>query len=224
MSKWILNIAVVISAGIAIWASEQSSNLYTYFKPLTTVLVLLFPLVFGVQKTKSYDRYILVGLVFSLIGDIMLLDNSRFLFGLVSFLIAHIIFIFAFLQIGGFKKNISVLIGLLAYGGVFYGYLFSGLGGMAIPVLGYVAVILLMAWQGISLYLKYETRHALYVMIGVILFMISDSILAINKFKEPIPLSSLWILTTYWGAILLLANSTSGIKKTHTHFEKITDQ
>ncbi len=42
-------------------------------------------------------------------------------------------------------------------------------------------------------------------MVGALLFMLSDATLALNKFRAPIPQHDLIIMTTYYGAQLLIA-------------------
>lgn len=68
-------------------------------------------------------------------------------------------------------------------------------------------IILFMAWQGIGMYLKERTTAFAFIAIGVLLFMFSDSMIAVNKFKTPFELSGLVILSTYWLAITLIANA-----------------
>mgnify|MGYP001313302203 CR=1 FL=1 len=75
-------------------------------KPLTTLLILTLPLRFPHDQLKAYKKTVLLGLLFCLIGDSFLLFESFFLYGLTSFLVGHLCFLFAFGQ-GGFLTTKS---------------------------------------------------------------------------------------------------------------------
>jgi predicted tellurium resistance membrane protein TerC len=71
--------------------------------------------------------------------------------------------------------------------------------------------IILMAWQGISLLALKKSSPFIYVCCAVILFVVSDSILAIDKFKMSIPYANIIIGVTYWSSITLLSLSITPI-------------
>jgi uncharacterized membrane protein YhhN len=85
--------------------------------------------------------------------------------------------------------------------------LLPGLNGMALPVSVYVIVILAMAWQAWDQWDDKRARWALLAFVGAVLFVISDSILALNKFGEPFAAARALTLTTYFSAQWLIANS-----------------
>ena len=214
LSKKALNTTIAIAAVLAIvFRMQENEFWFTIFKPLTTILIISVPLLFGRKRItngmKPYFFLIVYGLVFCLFGDVFLIGDGFFIYGLLSFLIAHILFAFAFMSIGGFKANFRPLIILSIIGLTYYLFLYGDLGDMAIPVLVYFLFILFMCWQGISLYLSDKKRMFLYVAVAVVLFMLSDSLLAFNKFKMPFQLAGILVLTTYWLAIGLIANSTT---------------
>ncbi len=105
------------------------------------------------------------------------------------------------------------LIVLVIVGIALYAWLYPDLGSLKYPVAAYVLVILFMAWQGISLYLKNNTIAYALIAVGVVLFMFSDSMIAVNKFKASFALSGVVILSTYWLAIALIANSANHLGK-----------
>ncbi len=70
-----------------------------------------------------------------------------------------------------------------------------------------------MNWQALSLYTLKKNNTHLMISIGAILFLISDAILAFDKFKEPFSIAGILILSIYWTAISLFAYSTLSIKK-----------
>lgn len=155
-----------------------------------------------------YWSLTVAGLLLCLIGDVFLLDGENFVFGLASFLIAHILFTVSFVSLDKFKRYLKPLGVLLAIGLGYFWVLYPKLGDLALPVFLYFLFIVVMCWQGISLYIwKKELPYKL-IAIGVVLFLLSDSILALNKFVVPFQLSGFMILTTYWLAVSLLANAT----------------
>gem|GEM_PF-2392104 len=116
------------------------------FKPLTTILILVIALLSGADAPPAYRIAILVGLVFSLAGDVLLmLPSDQFMLGLVSFLIAQICYIIAFTSNRGFSFGWASLIPVVIYGAIVYALLAPHLGKMRLPVIAYMIVILVMA-------------------------------------------------------------------------------
>jgi uncharacterized membrane protein YhhN len=96
-------------------------------------------------------------------------------------------------------------------GGVIFFWLKPDLGDFMVPVLFYVLVITSMAWQGIGLYLRNKAKAYAWIAWAVLFFMLSDTLLAINKFKAPFDYASVLILGTYWLSIALIANAAYNI-------------
>lgn len=210
--KSLLLLLTFISATCAIYLDLTGNHeLFTIFKPLTSVIIITIPLLYNSKSFPRYTLYIISALFFCLVGDILLLNNNYFVFGLVAFLIGHILFTLGFTSISGIKRYPQTLIILLIIGGAYYAYLFNSLSTLAIPVFIYFIFITLMCWQGIGLYIWKKRKVFLYVAISVVLFLISDSTLALNKFKVPFEASRVIVLATYWLSIALLANSTTMI-------------
>src|SRR5512143_3607936 len=96
----VISLAVILSACLTIagrYVRPRRPWLIYLFKPLTTILILAIALLPGTFITDPYARLIGLGLLFSLAGDIWLvLPADRFLYGLVSFLLAHLCYIAAF--------------------------------------------------------------------------------------------------------------------------------
>ena len=176
------------------------------FKFSPKPLILLSLIIFFLKQSKHLNittkLFIVFALIFSLIGDVLLMfvENSPafFLSGLVAFLIAHIMYIIVFLEKRNANKSAIVIsVVLLIYAvGIFY-ILKDGLGDMLIPVILYMLIILTMA---ITAWLRKDMvpniSHVL-VFIGALLFVISDSTLALNKFYKTLPQSHIIIMSTY---------------------------
>lgn len=205
-SRGILNCLILLSAVLAIFFDYSTSDWYYLCKPLTTILVILLP-VLAKGVNSVFRRTLIVALCFCLLGDILLLKNDYFVFGLGAFLIGHLIFAKGFMGLHGFQKTPITALVLLAIGIGLYTWLYPDLGELKYPVAAYVLVILFMAWQGLGLYVQKKTKAYGFIALGVILFMFSDCMIAVNKFKTPFELSGLVILSTYWLAIALIANA-----------------
>ncbi|WP_349664232.1 lysoplasmalogenase [Cellulophaga lytica] len=215
MGKKILNVAILISAFAAIYSQYvKNLELYNYLKPLTTILIIAVVIVFGKRKPKKYFITVLTALLFCLLGDILLLNNNYFIYGLASFLVAHILFAYSFISLNGINLNIRPLVVLLTTGIAYYSFIYKGLGELVIVVGVYILFILFMCWQGINLYIKHKGGVFLAIAIAVSLFLISDAILAYNKFVQAFNYLGVLILLTYWLAIGIIANSTMYLKNT----------
>lgn len=184
---------------------------YVFLKPLTTISILSLLLFIPRGLSTKFTKLILVALVFCLLGDVLLLDPAYFVFGLVAFLLAHLLFIVAFIQHKGFWFHWISFVVLFVIGGVIFFWLKPDLGDFMIPVLFYVLVITSMAWQGIGLYLRDKGKAYLWIALAVLFFMLSDTMLAINKFKTPFDQASVLILGTYWLSVGLIANAAYNI-------------
>lgn len=200
----ILMLLILLGAVITITAEmNRDQTLVTIYKPMTTIFILVLAWVGGRTGTPYRSR-ILLGLLFSLAGDIFLLWPDRFfLAGLVSFLLAHLAYITAFATGRQTRFTLSALPFAL-FGILFYALLLPGLGDLRWPVLIYVAVILTMGWQAV----ERSRGHSLLGWLapaGAILFILSDSALAWNKFHTPFEWSRIAVLGTYYPAQMLIA-------------------
>ena len=208
----IINVLIAVSAVSAMIMEVMGNRtVYMVLKPLTTILVtslLFYP---SAHRMYNFKRLMITALLFCLLGDILLLFPAYFVFGLTAFLIAHILFIVGFINLKGFYPHwISFLI-LYAIGASLFFWLKPGLGNFMIPVGVYVVVICFMAWQGIGLFLKEKRKEFLWIAIAVLLFMFSDAMIAISKFKTDFDYSSIVILSTYWLSIGLIGNAAREI-------------
>ena len=182
----------------------EDSDLIMLFKLIPMIFIIILALLTKAPQAKTYYTLISIGLVFCAIGDYTL---QWFIVGLSFFLIGHLFYIAAFLSTKEQQSPKSLLAGLALYGAVMAIIIAGGLWQdgdviMAIAVTGYISVILTMGWTA------WRTKSN-YAMIGAILFIISDSVLAINKFTVAIPAASEIIMITYYSAQVLLALSIS---------------
>lgn len=207
-SRTVLNTLIFLSAVVAIFLDYQGSSWFYFLKPITTILVILLPVLRKGENNK-FRNTLIAALCFCVIGDILLLKSDFFVYGLGTFLIGHLLFSKGFIYLEGFQKNIAIALVLLLVGIGIYIWLYKDLGVLKYPVAAYVLVILFMVWQGVSLYLDNKKTSYALIALGALLFMFSDALIAINKFKNPFELSGMLILSTYWLAITLIANGSS---------------
>ena len=207
----ILTLLAILSASIHIRAEYRGPRQHIYiFKPLTMVFILLIAIL-GQATLPFYKYMIITGLVFSLAGDVFLmLPADRFVAGLVAFLIAHLFYIAAF------ASEISALIWwplvpAVIYGIVIYTILAPSLGKLKLPVLIYVVGILIMAWLAWERWSQTGQSGALLASVGAVLFVISDTILALNRFRGTFKPARALNLTTYFAAQRLIASSVGAL-------------
>jgi uncharacterized membrane protein YhhN len=160
--------------------------------------------------TSAFYKYtIIAGLLFSLAGDIFLmLPRDRFIQGLVSFLIAHLFYIAAFWFESGDAPSVWGVIPFLIYGSLMLGVLWRDLGKMRLPVMIYMLAILMMGWTAASRLMMTGQRGSTLAFMGALLFIASDSMLAVDRFKGRFQGAQAFILTTYFAAQWLIALST----------------
>jgi uncharacterized membrane protein YhhN len=185
-----------------------------YLKPF-----LLLPLIVAVFISTNFkNKIILLGaLVFSWTGDVLLLfvfkDPIYFMLGLVAFLTAHIFYIILFVKeikkAKGkieFKKTGAILIAI--YLCTMLVILIPHLGGLTIPVIVYSVVISTMLYMAYLLSFHWAKPASIYLLTGAVSFILSDSILAFDKFYQPLPVSGFLIMSTYLYAQWALVKSS----------------
>lgn len=174
---------------------------------LIPILLLFFHSTKPIIDKKNKAIYI--GLFFSWLGDIFLMFETYFIPGLLCFLITHISYIVYFASLKGHKQSYLqqrpvMLLVILAYLLELLYMLWPGLGGLKIPVIVYATVISAMfamaAWQ----YEKIDRLASIYFIVGSFLFVLSDSVLAIDKFIQPLPMGGILVMSTYVAAQLLI--------------------
>lgn len=207
----ILTLLAIIFATIQIRAEYRGPyrNIYI-FKPLVMICIVLIA-VLGQTTDPLYKVLIIAGLLFSMAGDTLLMPPwNRFVAGLIAFLVAHLFYIVAFAsQITTMVWWPLILVAI--YGVVIYVFLAPSLDKMKAPVLAYIIVILVMAWLGWVYWLQARDLSALLAFVGAIFFVVSDSILATNRFRMQFKVGRLLNLASYFIAQWLIAGSIGAV-------------
>ena len=174
-------------------------------KPLIMILIIVFYFLQTQNHHNFQDRLILIGFFFSLLGDTFLMFNGEqyFRFGLGSFLITHLFYIFVFSR-NRLKVNLLARIFFFLFSGIMLFILQQNINdSLLIPIVIYMITITIMAVMAS----ERNTNSSSYqlVLFGAILFVLSDSLIALDKFVIPIPFPTLLIMGTYILAQYLIA-------------------
>lgn len=202
--------AGALAAGLALaWGEYRGPRALIYAaKPLATLLILALAALAPPAANPFLARWIVAGLVFSLAGDVLLmLPSDRFAAGLASFLVAHLCYIAAFTSEAGMQIEPLVLAPLLVAVWLVYRRLAPGLGSLRIPVIVYIGVIVVMAWQALARCTVVPGAGPPLAAAGALLFATSDSALALARFQGPFKGSHAVVYFAYFAAQWLIAVS-----------------
>jgi len=169
-----------------------------FFKIIPIALLLYLAL----SRTDGRVRMLLgLGLVLSAVGDVLLALDGLFVQGLVAFLLAQVIYTVLFLtQCRWQSSRLPWLALIVVYAVICTLYIVPEAGDMMIPVTAYMIAISLMA---ISAGFR-DDQLFLWVAMGALIFMVSDTLIAINRFVSPFEYSGIAVMTTYYVAQLLI--------------------
>lgn len=196
-----------------LWLPSSNPSWFSaLIKCLPVICLWLFLLAHGLGFLLAHPSAtrIFVGLVFSTLGDAFLIwqDQGYFVHGLLMFAVTHMLYASAFgmrplaLRTGLVMAVLSIL---------FYAFLYLGLSGASTYFVGvYVAIISFMGWRalaGLRLVGAAWRWTELAAASGALFFIVSDMILAVNKFCFPVPYSRALIMFTYYAAQMLIALS-----------------
>ena len=210
MTRYLLWIYIIVSIANLIAKVIPSEELDQYTKPLLMPLLMIYVYKSSIGKTTVRILLLCVALLFSWLGDVVLMYQSNqiyFMAGIGLFLIAQITYIVVLNKsnyqkpTAGFLKTLPFLV----YTGVLL-FILLPAGDFTLPIIVYGLVIMLMA---IMARLRAgNTSHESYklALLGSLLFVASDSILAFNAFHTAIPYAGVFIMSTYCAAQLLLVS------------------
>jgi sterol desaturase/sphingolipid hydroxylase (fatty acid hydroxylase superfamily)/uncharacterized membrane protein YhhN len=208
-----LEVLGVQCAVLATLSGAGLMGLHMLFKPL----VMVFALAVVVRRAKDlggfkkHDLLLCAALTLSLGGDVFLmLPGNYFIPGLASFLVAHVFYLLLFRQGAPWFASKAGLACTLGVGALMYGWVWSGLPDpiLQAAVAVYVMVIALMAAQAMGRARTFQLASARWVGAATCVFMLSDALIAVDRFVAHIPLAPLWILSTYYVAQWLIVHQT----------------
>ena len=173
-------------------------------KLIPMLLIIVYAATNMSYVSPRYKKIIVVGLIVSMVADGVI---YWFMAGLVTFFIAHILYVVAFRTASRKSVPLVAAIPLLLYGMLMIVWiagpqLVSGEVVLGVAIIAYITVITLMGWMAI------RTRLPL-VIIGALLFIASDSFLAIDRFFVALPAREALVMITYYAAQVFFAASIS---------------
>ena len=207
---WItLFLLVLLVNLIAVYSNSES--LQFIVKPLLMPLLAIYLLLRTNTANSNLKGWIFLALFFSWAGDIFLLFEERgsnfFLFGLSAFLVAQVFYIVFFHNIRMreyIRGNALLLLLVIVYYSILINVLSPYLGNMKLPVRIYGVVLSFMVMLAMHTMLGKNKKAALWMTMGAILFVVSDSLLAFNKFFSPFNNAGVVTMLTYGLAQLFI--------------------
>jgi uncharacterized membrane protein YhhN len=207
-TSWVLlGLAAVAAVSDWVGVGERWKGVEYLSKPLAMVALIGVALAMH-PENADVRPWIVAALVFSLAGDVFLMvPGDLFVFGLSSFLLAHVAYVVAFRVEGGSAAALAVSAVVVAAAIVVIARrVLAGVKGgepaLVGPVVAYVAVIGAMGACALA------TGNPLFAA-GAVLFMTSDSLIAWNRFVQPLSWAPLAIIVTYHLAQALLVTGMS---------------
>jgi uncharacterized membrane protein YhhN len=152
---------------------------------------------------KSWlSRLVVAGLLLSVAGDVLLeIEADLFVPGLVAFLLAHLAYIAGFVA-DTRRLHLLRLLPFAGYGATAYVILLPGLGEMTVPVTAYMVVICAMMWRASARIGEARPLLAWLGLAGAVVFAVSDTLIAVDRFMVEVPAASTMIILLYWAGQL----------------------
>lgn len=162
------------------------------------------------ERRGRLARFVGLGLFASLVADVVI--DSVFVAGLGVFLLAHLFYL-AGMGLPERAADWLPMLPALAFGGLMWGIL-VGAGrapeALHAPITAYAIVISSMLGRALGrAFVAPKDQASRIFCAGAVFFVISDSLIGVNRWLCPLPLAAVWILSTYWlGQFLIFRGST----------------
>ncbi|MHA1285125.1 MAG: lysoplasmalogenase [Promethearchaeota archaeon] len=196
-----LVIFIFVSLADLYAVQKENKKIERIAKPLLMPLLILF----YVLETPllSINWFIVVGLAFGTLGDIFLmLDEKWFLHGMIAFLINQISYIIAFFVMNtnilafpswGFTLFLPAVI-LLYF---ILPRILDKTGDLKIPVIIYLIALVMMHFSATLTLSVLSGLSVVLIYLGSLLYVFSDSFVALDRFEKQVPQASLIAMATY---------------------------
>jgi len=183
-------------------------------------LLLLTLMAYYFMSSFQVDWLFLIALFFAFLGDTLLLFEGYFLYGLGSFLVMQVLYAICFFKQKGAlskRKYLGIALIILLTISVLY-TLAPNLSSLIVPVVVYSCSIAMMA---IGAILRNDKgRHYYLILLGVLSFLVSDSLLGLNKFSDGFPLAGLLVMSTYILAQYLIVTGYLNYERSNIELQK----
>lgn len=201
---WRILYAITAAALLTGLVLDQKA-LYIFAKPLLMVILLLY-FVTTSQTYPAWRHLVTMALVFSWAGDVFLMSGDWFVAGLASFLVAHVLYIAAYQNTGAASGGLHPLAvsAFALFGVCLLCFVYPGLHELKLPVFLYALVLLGMGVWAFKR--KDGTNVASFRLVatGAVLFVLSDSLIAVNRFVFAIPAERILVMSVYMTAQYLI--------------------
>ncbi len=213
LSRFFLLVFLLVSLVDVLAILDENSLWQTIAKPLIIPSLMAY----YIAASSSINKLYILALVFSFAGDVLLLDKTDlFLFGIGAFLITQVLYVYLFSKGLGnspLAKKIMAFVPFSIFFVVLIRILKPGLEGFLIPVVIYGIAISIFGSISLLKYLVKKNKVNLNLFIGAVIFIISDSLIALHKFHEPRSFYPVVIMLTYIIAQYLIASFMLGSEK-----------
>lgn len=205
-----------VNAIINLFAQVMNNQLLDYItKPIIMISLLVHYIYAHRSGLNKFSYFMIAAVIFSWLGDIILMfqgqNGGLFVYGLAAFLAAHLFYIPAYGRAVNPDKTedskffIRTRIGfLILVGASLIFLLYPNLDEMLIPVALYTIVIIVMAIAAVMRKGRTVDRSFIMVYSGALLFIMSDAMIAIDRFMHPLVQARLLIMSTYIAAQFLI--------------------
>lgn len=198
-----LLLIAVAAAAFYLYALATGNTLLALLAKPVPVLALIAWL--STCPATAYRRWIMIGLGFSVLGDILLaIPRDLFVFGLAAFLCAHLAYLRGYCGLTLRPALPALAFAVLVGGGLFSLLASHGLGPLLIPVALYALAIGAMLWRALAC--------GGVAALGACAFVFSDSLIGNDRFVSPFAAAQYLIILLYWLGQWLIATSASSGK------------
>lgn len=207
---WIIGFFIALVTDIV--GIQTDNEIIQYLsKPMIIPFLAAYFFIETGNISSKLQKWILLALFFSWGGDVLLMFQGQrdifFLLGLSSFLLAHIFYIIFFYKVRlaeKVKRSTWLLLVVIIYYAALITWLSPYLNEMKWPVRIYGVVISIMFMLAMHMLYINNKNAGKWMMTGALLFVISDSVLAVNKFYQAFEAAGIVIMLTYGIAQFLI--------------------
>lgn len=210
MRAWqLLSVALLLAFVLVVRAdAAAAAPQLALLKPMCTALLLSLTVPAALDGNDAYARWVTLALLLSFAGELLLQrSDPRFLTGFLAIVLARLAYLAAFTRDGGFSTGGTTGRTLAALGATLMALLWPALGPLRLPVLAYMLVLLVMAWQALERSRQGAHDGAWWAAVGAVLLVASDAALGVARFRGDFPGARGVVLATYYLAQWMIATS-----------------
>lgn len=199
--------SILLLSCIQLFAIERGPRWLFYLSKPLPVLLMAGLVITQPTVDSTLALWIASGLILSAIGDVLLsLPGDKFISGLSSFLLAHACYVLGYISMVPMMTWWTTVV-ILAIGILVFLLLLPNLEAMTLPVAVYILLIVAMGSATSEYWISYHSASARLAFTGACLFILSDLVLAIDRFRSSSKFSRHVVMFTYYTAQALITLS-----------------